>query len=258
MIAECPTPSAATSFSLTDVLFRTEASQFDPSECQQARELFGAMVEGLHTDRARSPRAQVRALSQAVFGRLALRFRRQPASEAFTLCGTLLRGGGSCLGLTTLYVCASELLGWPLRAALFENHIAVAHCGSNPPLHVETTRRGAVLSEYWTAKMFGAPASPCLTSEQLLAVHLSNRAAFVLTPLGRLDDAAYLLDAAVELFPEYMAAWINLASVHIEREDFSQAAECLRQVEALNPGPKYRSMTVNLAARLREVVAVEP
>lgn len=261
MIAECPASNVAPSLSLTDALFKLEASQFDLSECEQAREILRAVIERLRVNVARSPRRQVRALSQTVFARFGMRFRTEPASETFALCGTLLRGGGSCLGLTTLYVCVAESLGWPLRAALFENHIAVAHCGSDPPLHVETTRGGAALSEHWMAKMFGtaAVARSCLTSEQLLAVHLSNRAAFVLSPLGRLRDAAYLLGVAVGVFPEYKAAWINLASVHIELGNAFQAAECLRQAKALKLGQEYSTKIIKLGARLRAIGgAVEP
>jgi tetratricopeptide (TPR) repeat protein len=157
------------------------------------------------------------------------------------------------LGLTTAYVCVAEALGLPMRPVLFEHHVAVGHAGTSPSLHIELTRCGTVVNARRFSLQNGPPVNAndgLLTNRQFLGVHLSNYAAFLLVPVGRLEDACAVLDAAIELFPEYKAAWINKSIVLLELGETQRAEECLRRVARLGPGPRYQIVVDRITERL--------
>jgi tetratricopeptide (TPR) repeat protein len=244
---------------MADALFTLESSQYSTDVIAKSQAALADLVSHLLTPVSRhdAPARQARELKRAVFGEFGFRVRPEPAGERFTLSNTLRKRGGSCLGLTTLYVCLGESLGVPLRPMLFEGHIAVAHAGTSSPLHIEPTRFGRLLPPDVSRAFYGQPVGTndgLLTDAELLAVHLSSRAAFVLAPEGRLDDALFLLETAVDLFPAYLAAWINLATVLFELGDFERAEESLREALALEPGPTYRAAAARLSDRLQGAV----
>ncbi|NQT12608.1 MAG: tetratricopeptide repeat protein [Planctomycetes bacterium] len=238
------TANLTLSTKMADTLFALESPQFGRDLCRDVRRLLSELTkaaQGCGLLR-RPPRAQALGISRMLFREHEFRFRQEKKGERFTLCGTLLDRGGSCLGLTTVYVCLGEALGLPLRPILFESHIAVGHCGASPPLHIETTRHGAVLAKRWVDRLYGSPTLPdtVLTREQFLAVHLSNRAAFVLAQEGRLREALDLADTSVELFPTYTAAWINRAAILLQLDDLPAAEASLARAVELEPGSEYQ------------------
>jgi regulator of sirC expression with transglutaminase-like and TPR domain len=201
------------------------------------------------------PAQEIRIFRRVVFQEFGIFARQEPLNKRFTLTNTLLRRGGSCLGLTTLYVCAAEMLGLLMRPMLFEGHIAVGHAAVSPPLHIEPMKYGTFLPLKTSLLFRGESADAdgeLLTNRQFLAVHFSNHAAFVLVPENRLDDASFLLDEAVKLFPHYKAAWINKALVSLKQGKRMLAEECLGRVIALKPGPCYRSVVDHVISQIEE------
>lgn len=162
----------------------------------------------------------------------------QPEWECFTLCGTLLSSGGSCLGLTTLHIALGEMGGLPMRTALFEGHIMPVYMDGEIPIYIETTRCSSTMYEHSIRELHGTPIKQ-LSHEEFVAVHLSNRASFVYARAGLMDDAVFLIDSALEMFPDYTAGWINRASMMKKLNNVSEMHRSLEMAKALNPGPRY-------------------
>jgi regulator of sirC expression with transglutaminase-like and TPR domain len=238
---------------LADAIFQLELSQFSDVRVHDARSEFKRLARCLAAlgFQRYGPRAQAALLSQVLYRREGFRYGRGDSAELFTLTGTLSNRTGSCLGLTTLYVCLSRAIASPLRPILFEGHIAVGHCAVDPPLHIETSERGNALPDRWVRRMHGPPTQPSpLTDQEFLAVHLSNRAAFVLVPLGHLEEALCLVDAALELFPNYMSGLINRAVLALELGDEASAEQSLARAAKLGPQCRYSHVVEELRLRL--------
>lgn len=181
---------------------------------------------------------QIDTLNGLVFSELGLRFRWSSPSRDFALIPTLRDRAGNCLGLTTAYVALAQALELPVQALLFERHMAAAYVGIAGPLHIETSRAGVVLCGQSARRMHGTRAGRLLQDEELLAVHLSNMAAFILIPAGQSPHALGLLDAAVTLFPDYVAAWVNRGALLISMGRTGAAADAMERALNLDPGPQ--------------------
>ncbi len=199
------------------------------------------------------PLHQARQFQSVVFGESGFALSSDNPCTDFTLTGTLCRRRGSCLGLTTVYACIAAALRLPMVPLLFDYHVAVAHAGISPPLHIELTRRGMVFRADGFSSQFGltfGASNGLLTDGQFLAVHLSNRAAFVLAPGGRLGDACSALDGAIELFPEYKAAWINKSIVLLALGQIQFARKCMDRAASLGLGPGYQMVVDRLSEQI--------
>jgi len=183
--------------------------------------------------------------------RTALTFRRylctegfrvlmEPESECFTLCGTLLNNGGSCLGLTTLHIVLGEMAELPLQTVLFEGHIVPVYMDGEIPLYIETTQRSTIMHKHSIQHLHGTPIK-FLSTEEFLAVHLSNRASLVYAKAGLMDDAIFLIDSALEIFPDYAAGWINRAVMMQKLENTDEMKRSLDTAKSLNPGYRHKS-----------------
>ncbi|GHT40717.1 hypothetical protein FACS189443_1470 [Planctomycetales bacterium] len=162
----------------------------------------------------------------------------QPEWECFTLCGTLVNRFGSCLGLTTLHVALGEMVGLPMRSALFEGHIVPVYMDGERPIFIETTRRSSVMYEHSIQQLHGSPIK-ILSHEELVAVHLSNRATLVYARVGLMDDAVFLIDSALDIFPDYTAGWINRAVIMKKLDNVKEMQRSLDIAKSLNPGVRY-------------------
>jgi tetratricopeptide (TPR) repeat protein len=159
-------------------------------------------------------------------------------TESFTLCGTLLNEAGSCLGLTTLYITIGEMLGLPIQAAIFEGHIVPVFLEGSVPIYIETTYPNCV--HYGDTITFLYNDQPkILTNEEFLAVHLSNRATQIYARVGLMDDAVFLIDSALEIFPDYTAGWINRAIIMKQINNVKEMRRSLDIAKSLNPGVRY-------------------
>jgi tetratricopeptide (TPR) repeat protein len=226
---------------ITRSILALEQFQFDDEQhktaCEKLTKLTDGFQKEIDTNKNRTPfqiaRSFRRYLSSEGFG-----VSTQPEWECFTLCGTLLNNAGSCLGLTTLHVALGESVGFPMRTALFEGHIAAVFMADETPIYIETTRRSSTMYEHSIRQLYGKPVK-LLSHDEFLAIHLSNRATFVYTRAGLMDDAVFLIDSALELFPDYTAGWINRAAMMKKMENVNEMRRSLDMAKSLNPGPRY-------------------
>jgi tetratricopeptide (TPR) repeat protein len=172
-----------------------------------------------------------------LFGTEKFEFSLENSFERFTLCGTLSRKKGNCLGLTTLYISIANKLNIPLVPLLFENHIVPVYIKEGTPFFLETTKSGCVFDAS-SIGLYGEQRS-FLSLDEFLAVHLANRSWFVYAPIGLMDDAIFLIDSALEIFPDYTAGWINRAAIMKKLDNTKEMQRSLDMAKALNPGIRY-------------------
>ncbi len=202
---------------LGELLFEIDEAQFCRQICSSARHRLRrltARVRGVVAEQ-RGLARQIKAMNHVLFHREGFRYGRHPREEVITLTGTLHRGQGSCLGLTAVYYILAQAAGLAVYPLMYEGHMAVCHTATNPPRHIEVSRKGAVLPARVMVKLLDLSngQSVVLDQHRFLAVYLSNQAAFVLAKRGRVEEALTVLDWSIELFPEYAGAWINRASI---------------------------------------------
>jgi hypothetical protein len=231
-------------------IFALEARQFTAAEMCRASEQLDSLLDWLserHFERYGGPE-QVRLLSISLFREEGYRFRTADRGRGCSTAGTLLDRGGNCLGLTTLYVLAANFLNLPVRPVLYEGHIAAACIDSDGcTLPIEVSRGGGVLQGRIADRMYsGYGDGRVLTDEELVAVHMSNQAAFVWVPRMDFRTALDLLSRSTELFPEYVGGWINLAALHIRCYESALAARALERVFELSPQGKYLHHAITL------------
>jgi regulator of sirC expression with transglutaminase-like and TPR domain len=245
----------AGSVELIEAIFALESTVFAPEKITESRRILDQLISMLEPRliSCDTPLQQAGQFKRVIFGDFGFWTRAEAAEKNFTLTSTLFHRGGTCIGLTTVYVCIAEALGLPFRPRLFEDHIAVGHRVASPPMHIETTRRGNFLTPNVSLSWYGPPIGTrdgLLTNEQFLAVHLSSYSAFVLAEEGRLKDALFMLDRAIELFPQYTAAWVNRAVISMKLGDAKIAEKSLKHVLSLEPGPHYQKVVRSLMEHL--------
>jgi tetratricopeptide (TPR) repeat protein len=125
-----------------------------------------------------------------------------------------------------------------MRSALFEGHIAPVYMDGEIPIFIETTRHSSTMYEYSIRQLHGKPIK-ILSHEEFLAVHLSNRASFVYARVGLMDDAVFLIDSALEIFPDYTAGWINRAIIMKQIDNVKEMRRSIDMAKSLNPGIRY-------------------
>lgn len=200
-----------------------------------------------------TPTCQIHALNKLVFSELRLRFRWEVPGRDFAVIPTLHDRAGNCLGLTTVYIALAKALSLPVQPLLFDGHIAAAFVGSEEPMHIEPSRAGAVLTVQIARRMRSGRVGRILSDEELLAVHLSNRAAFVMTPAGQLEQALGLIDASLTLFSDYQAAWVNKATLLLILNRQRDAIEAIERALNLNPGSETLATIGHMADQLSRI-----
>lgn len=227
--------------SLAYEVLELERQFFGDVVCRASQQIdhFVALFQNIHLKR-RSIRNQISLLNRVLFRDHKLRFCASKPSRNFTLTGTLLDGRGNCLGLTLVYMAIADRVNVPVRPMLYEGHIALCFEAEGQHYPVEVSRAGAILQGRLAELMyFGKGDGRVLTNLQLLAVHMSNQAAFVYAPTNDYETAQFLLESAVEVFPGYMAAWINLSALFIRLNELDKAVDSLDRVMNLSPSGPY-------------------
>jgi regulator of sirC expression with transglutaminase-like and TPR domain len=225
--------------SLTDTLFALERLQFQGKSWQRASVYLSELVGAVDHKRLNSqlPEEQAAQLWGVLFEKESFRAYRDCESTHFTLCDTLNRRGGSCLGIATVFMVLAEAWDMPFRPLLTEGHISLVHPEADPPLILEPlpSQYGKLPLDHRTITQL----EKILTNEEFLAVHLSNRATFVYARAGLMDDAVFLIDSALELFPDYTAGWINRAAMMKKLDNPGEMRRSLDMAKSLNPGIRY-------------------
>lgn len=195
---------------------------------------------------------QINVFNRMIFCELGMRYSWRGSGDDFLLVPTLRNRAGNCLGLTTIYIAIAAALDVPIRPLLFDGHIAAAHLGKLKPVRIEPTRCGAVIDESLARRLYGDCEGRCLSDQEFLAVHLSNRAAFVLAPAGQKKAALELLDAALGLFPEYGAAWLNKSALLVTMGRTAEAVDAMSRTLTVagSAGEKTKRLVAELAEHL--------
>ena len=231
-------------------LFHEERHQFG-SGCNVAVECLDGLAAKCHRRiRSRQPADVLKIVLSVLFREERFRFGYGNAAECFSLTSTLLNKRGNCLGLTTLLVGLGSRFDLPLKPLLLEGHVCACLIEAHERVVVETSRGGALLTERLAKRLHGESSGRLLSDEELLAVHLSNRAAFVLIPHGEKVEALRKLDQALELFPDYVGGRINRTTLLVQMGQVEEAAAELERVFRLEPGPRYQRVAKNLLGQL--------
>ncbi|MDO5577244.1 MAG: hypothetical protein Q4F84_09200 [Fibrobacter sp.] len=125
-----------------------------------------------------------------------------------------------------------------MKAALFEGHIAPVYMDGDIPIFIETTRYCSVMYINFMKTLHGLPIK-LLSQMEFLAVHLSNRAFAIYERVGLTEDAIFLIDNALEIFPDYTAGWINRALIMKQTGNTKEMKKSIEMAKSLNPGPRY-------------------
>jgi len=225
---------------LADSLLTLERTQFQGKLWEKASIYLSKLINSVEQKclKDRLPQNQAAQLSKLFFQMETFRTAIFNESTHFTLCGTLNQRRGSCLGIATVFTVISDALGLNFRPLLKEGHIALVHPISNPPLIFETVQNSYTqqpILEFRSLKK----REIMLTFEEFFAVHLSNQATFVYARAGLMDDAIFLIDSALEIFPDYTAGWINRAVIMKKIDNVKEMQRSLDIAKSLKPGLRY-------------------
>lgn len=253
-------PSSACAFDLSDgrplsdALFEMDADFYPPDKIATARSALGDIVrlyrESIPEDAA--PLRVADTIRHVIFHRCRFGMEVNWQGDDFTLTATLNNRRASCLGLALLYVSIADLMGLPLFVVLYDGHVSIRYASREATLHIEPLYRGKVCPPSLVETFFSPPHPEGygvpLSRSQLLAVVLSNRAAFL--HAAREDFRATLdeLEQAVTLFPTYISAWVNTAVVMARLGHAGAAREVLAYARALGPGRKVAEKIRSLEA----------
>ena len=198
---------------------------------------------------------RVQFLISSFFRELQIVFASTQPSRNFTMGWVCCTRSGNCLGLSTLFYSLAVDLGLPVVPILFEGHIACGVIGSDCLAHIELTRAGAALPPKMIDSVFGTKRGLAITTDQLVAVHFSNRAVHRLLPTSRVDEAMNALDCSIELFPNYAAARINRAMLLLDLGEIDKSVKEIADIRRLDLGKRCkRALDVldgRLATRIR-------
>lgn len=172
------------------------------------------------------------------------------AESKFTLTHTLMEGDGNCLGLTTLYIAIGEILNLPFCPVLYEGHVAVVLMKSLP-FFFDPTHSNAPVCTEWAYKL-KTDRHQILTTGEFVAVHLSNQSKIFFLRHGLMDDAVFLIDSALELFPDYTAGWINRAALMKKLDNTKEMRRSLDKAKSLNPGCRYTKAITQIEGEKHE------
>lgn len=65
--------------------------------------------------------------------------------------------------------------------------------------------------------------------------HIENRKAFTLLKIGRFEEASRILEKIVDIYPDYLPTFINLARSYIARREYSECIYALDRAVRINP-----------------------
>lgn len=233
---------------LATKLFALEIQQFHPVEIAFAQREICRLVALARQRTRRCSEIQMfaAALSQVVFREGRLQFGRKSTVTDFTITRTLSSRRGNCLGLASVYSAIADAVDAPVMPLLFQGHLAMCVLERGRLYPIELCRGGRLSRNNDTESDIlyrSRGRGQVLSDDQLIAVQLSNRAAFVHAARNEYHAAACLLRRSAELFPTYMGSRINLAALLMKMGDLKGAESVLiRPLDTMDDGPFARRM----------------
>jgi tetratricopeptide (TPR) repeat protein len=221
-----------------EVFFSLEKTQYDKIKYINACVYLDKLIElvGDSYQHKIRPEEQLTIISDLLFQKEM--FRNISDSTLFTLSGTLNHRGGSCLGLTTVFMVFIEYFSIPVKPLLSEGHIKLFCNDIKIPFIFEVVPTYCTLQTITHQSCFDKH-EKILTLNEFLAVHLSNHATHFYARAGLMDDAVFLIDSALEIFPAYTAGWINRAVIMKQMDHFKEMNRSLEIAKSLKPGWRY-------------------
>jgi tetratricopeptide (TPR) repeat protein len=135
----------------------------------------------------------------------------------------LERRRGYCLSLSVLYLAIAERVGLPMYGVVVPGHFFVRYDDGSVRYNIETTSRGAVVSDEHYKEQFKAPKSlkslymKNLTKKQTLGCFFNNLGNCYLT-VGETQQAFDILKNAVDINPLLSEAHTNLGNIYLQKQ----------------------------------------
>ncbi|MDR1492701.1 MAG: hypothetical protein LBT05_08265 [Planctomycetaceae bacterium] len=221
-------------------LLQLERLYFQENEIHAAKRYLNQIFSGIDKSQVlyQQPQEHLFHIKQILYEKEKFLFSAENNIENFTLCRTLNDRCGNCLGLVSVYLSVSEYMNIPIRSLLFEGHISVGYVLNNDVLYyVEPTKYFNIIDP--PVQFLYGETCKILDHEEFLAVHLSNHATHFYARASLMDDAVFLIDSALEIFPAYTAGWINRAAMMKQIENFKEMNRSLEIAKSLKPGGRY-------------------
>ena len=194
------------------------------------------LADGLNLGRLdrRTPQALVAALNEIVFEKAGI----HPSSDLknpnnLFLSQVLERREGYCVGIVSLYLVLAERLGIPLYAVATPSHVFLRYDDGITRINIETLQRGANVPDAQYIREQRIPEISIrrgifmknLDRDGFLA-QVHNNLGVIYSERGRYDEAASEYKRALELLPQFPAAYYNCGNDLLLR---GQAKKAVRQ-----------------------------
>ena len=181
------------------------------------------------------------ALSRVLFTTLGFVRDVEDTELAFVLVPSVLRRRrGSCVGLGSVYLALSEVLGIPSAGVLLPGHFFVRVSEQGRQRNVELLRQGEAMPDSWYHERYPIPGGQVsaydrpLSADEVLGVieyDIGNQR----RRQGRPHDARRAYQRAVRHFPEFAEAHASLGAVHHLLGALDAAEAAYRAAEHANP-----------------------
>lgn len=187
--------------------------------------------------------ATIRSLNQLVFDELHLQATHELENpEHLFLSGVLMNRRGYCLGLAALYLVLAELNDIPLYAVSTPTHVFLRYDDGVTRVNIETFQRGAHLTDEQYAREHSIPEQSIrngvflrnLNDDEFLA-QIYNNIGVIYSKREEYDLAEEAYGRALELYPDFPAAYYNLGNDLIQRGQFKQAVKSFKRALRLYP-----------------------
>jgi hypothetical protein len=216
-----------------------EGSSEDESfACAELERIAGLVRKMLREEVALAPGE---ALKRVVFGALGFVREVEDTDLGFVLVASVLRRRrGSCVGLGTLYLALSEILGVQSAGVLLPGHFFVRLGDEGSRKNVELLRQGEQMPDTWYRERYPIPAGRvpaydrALTMDEVVGVveyDIGNQR----RRQGRLHDARRAYQRAARHFPDFAEAHASLGSVFHLLGALDAAEAAYRAADRANP-----------------------
>ena len=185
--------------------------------------------ERLRRQKMRPTHKAIPIINDYLFGELGF----TPISDAddpndLFLHSVLDRRRGYCLSLSVLYLAIGERLGMPLQGVVVPGHFFVRYESGQIRFNIETTSKGAILSDDHYIDKFKVPSDrggiymKSLSKVQTLGCFFNNLGN-VYHDTGNLQMALLAIERAVQINPDLSESRANLGNIYLKLGRVEQA-----------------------------------
>ncbi len=190
------------------------------------------------------PDSLVVELNELVFAESDIAFdRHQDTLPNMFPHSVVMRGRGSCLGMSLLLLVIGEKMDMPLHGVLAPAHFFVRFDDGSRSINIESIKQGACLGNDWYRKRYGVDEkSPyyelrSLTADEVIGVLYYN-VGNVYRNRANHPRAVTCYEKAVAALPRFAEAWGNLGIALEALGDDERALGALEKARELDPSLK--------------------